>query len=826
MARYSLGRFLLRSRVWLTPPLRSACPSRFKDKYTTIKKTNGTIKQQLHSRGVIFAALDSYMKTRYIVSLLALLLSFTQLTAQEVPIGNWQSYLPCSLGRSVAQSTTNVYYACENSLIVIDKEDLSVQRFDKLSGLSTIGVRFVEYHQPTETLLVIYDDSSIDLIRNGETTYLTDISRDDIVGDKRVFSVDFYQNKAFISTGFGLLQLDLEQQLFLTTTLTSNTQVNGFAQYENTYFISTLNGVFSIPENGNILDFAAWTLADNSVGMPATYSSQDLNFFQNSIVAAVQDSIYRYRTSTGWQLFYHDPALLNSEIRFLNPEENEILVGFDCSNCPDQLRLVYPSGTSYTPNAPDCINFFLDALIDEQDRIWTADLFRNVGYINENGCNSYSINAPIALTSQEFAIGDDNSVWVASGLVGGTYQPGFNSTGVYTYIDGFWDFINRTNHPLMNGSFNFIEIELSQDDRDVYFGAFTGGLFIYNRDTETVQQFKYGYLDSNPLDTSAYRVAGLAVDENNNLWISNYNVGDWLKVRKSDGTWRSFAPSGSAQLATQIVIDDNGYKWIIGARGEGIFVYDEGEDIDSPSDDRFHEYTTSNSVLPTANVRSLALDKNGDMWVGTEQGVIVFECTSQVFDNTCPGTIKTFNPDDFNDYLLATEIVTSIAVDGANRKWFGTTNGVFLLSPNGDEELAYYTKTNSPLLGNIITDIQINDNTGDVFFATDQGICSFRGEATGATRVHASNVYAFPNPVRPDYQGKIAIQGLAENANVKITDINGRLVFETTALGGQAIWDGNSYDGRRAASGVYLVFSTGTRGLTPDTEVTKILFVD
>ena len=177
-------------------------------------------------------------------------------------------------------------------------------------------------------------------------------------------------------------------------------------------------------------------------------------------------------------------------------------------------------------------------------------------------------------------------------------------------------------------------------------------------------------------------------------------------------------------------------------------------------------------------------------------------------------------------FLLETEDVQAITVDGANRKWFGTRNGIFVMSPSAEEQIAKFDVDNSPLFDNNIKALEYNPNSGEVFIASNKGLQSFRTETTGSRITHSSNVYAFPNPVTPDYDGPIAIKGLARDAEVKITDIDGQLVFQTEALGGQAIWDGRDQTGRLVSGGVYLVFSSSSDAfLDPDSFVTKILLV-
>ena len=275
-----------------------------------------------------------------------------------------------------------------------------------------------------------------------------------------------------------------------------------------------------------------------------------------------------------------------------------------------------------------------------------------------------------------------------------------------------------------------------------------------------------------------------------------------------------------------MTVDANGYKWFVLAFNAGILVYDSGSDLASTADDRFKIINTSNSVLTSNTVNCITVDLSGDVWVGSAQGVVSFECGSNVFDNSCRGSRRIVSVNGFNGYLLETEDVKAIAVDGANRKWFGTGNGVFVQSPSGDTQIANYTSTNSPLFDNGITSIAFNGRNGEVFIGTEKGLVSIRSDATTGGKATLPSAYAYPNPIRPDYQGPIAIYGLAADADVKITDVSGKLVWQGQANGGQAIWDGNDYSGKRAATGVYLVFATASSVFdTPDSAVVKLVFI-
>jgi hypothetical protein len=231
-----------------------------------------------------------------------------------------------------------------------------------------------------------------------------------------------------------------------------------------------------------------------------------------------------------------------------------------------------------------------------------------------------------------------------------------------------------------------------------------------------------------------------------------------------------------------------------------------------------------NGNLHTNFINCIAVDKQNEIWVGTSEGITIFYNPSEVFTGNTSGdaTQPLVNLGGYYEQLLRNDIVNTIAVDGANRKWVGTNSGAFLISADGTEQLLYFNADNSPLISNTVLNIEIDGITGDVYFGTDKGIIAYRYTATEGV-AEISNVKVFPNPVREDYTGNIAISGLTANAEVRITDMAGRTIWQTIAMGGQAIWDGNGYDGGRASTGVYLVYASNEDGT--QTAVAKILFI-
>jgi hypothetical protein len=307
------------------------------------------------------------------------------------------------------------------------------------------------------------------------------------------------------------------------------------------------------------------------------------------------------------------------------------------------------------------------------------------------------------------------------------------------------------------------------------------------------------------------------------LWIADFLAGKALVSYSNDKVWRSYKLNEISTEVIDVKVDNNGYKWIIPRESTGVLVFDE-QDPNNPNDDRSILLNNSNTNMVSNRVNTVEVDLEGDVWVGTDQGAIVFECGSSIFEGTCKGSRRKVDQDGIIAYLLETESVISIGIDGANRKWFGTRNGLYVQSSNGEEQVLSFNTKNSPLMGNVIYDVVPDQKTGDVWIGTEGGIQVYRSDAVAARNVFSSSIYAFPNPVNANYSGPIAITGLSRDARVKITDISGRLVYETIANGGQAIWDGKDYLGRKAASGIYLVFANSTRDLdASEGIVTQIL---
>jgi ligand-binding sensor domain-containing protein len=262
-------------------------------------------------------------------------------------------------------------------------------------------------------------------------------------------------------------------------------------------------------------------------------------------------------------------------------------------------------------------------------------------------------------------------------------------------------------------------------------------------------------------------------------------------------------------------------------RGHGLFILDDNKTPDVFSDDKYKKLLVQDTEnQPISFVFSIAEDLDGNIWVGTDQGPVIYFNPEKIFDADLKASrIKIPKNDGTNlaDYLLKTETITSIAVDGANRKWLGTaSSGVYLLSADGTTQIKNFNELNSPLLSNSIVSLAVDNKTGEVWFGTSKGVQSFRGDATTGGEKF-TKVYSFPNPVREDFKGNVTITGLIKDSEIRITDISGNLVYSTVSDGGQATWDLNTYNGHRVATGVYLIFCASKDG--SQSYVTKMLVI-
>ncbi len=447
--------------------------------------------------------------------------------------------------------------------------------------------------------------------------------------------------------------------------------------------------------------------------------------------------------------------------------------------------------------------------------VWMADLFGGGLKRNSNGELGY-VTPTGPLNANSFDIhAYDKDLWIAHGGFTDLFLPSKRYEDAANFKDDKWHFYQRYIFRPFDTVTDVCVLERDRETGTVYMGSFMEGLFIVKTDGSYEHYNAGSILDPSISQGPNYRqVVGLTLDNKKNLWVSTIFSQHQLYVKTADNSWYKFKIPG-AEYGGPVVVDDNDQVWMAGYQGGGLSVLNYGTSISDPSDDNTYHLTAGKGYgnLPSNTVNCIAKDYNNNIWVGTTDGIgIVNNCTAP-FDQSppCDAERPVVQYDQYAGYLFAGNNVRTIAVDGANRKWVGTDDGVWLLSPDAAKIIYRFTTDNSPLPSNRIQKISIDPITGDVYIGTEQGLMSYRGTATeGGTS--NENVLVYPNPIPSGYGGTIAIKGLVANADVRITDVSGQLVYRTKALGGQAVWDGLDYTGRRPQSGVYLIFATDSKG--------------
>lgn len=692
--------------------------------------------------------------------------------AQSVPIGQWREHFPYRQGLALAAGGGQVFCATPYSLLAISLDEHTLTRYSKVNGLHDAGIAAIAYHESTSSLVIAYTNSNVDILQQENIINIPDILLQSVPGDKRIRHIAFNGYYAYLSTGIGIIVIDLQKQE-ITDTYTLGT-VNAVAADGQYLYAATSTGIKrGLLQGVNLADLNNWQNA--SQGLRTAPVTALIN--KNGLQCLQQDTIYTFRNNQ-WQRTFAN----GNPIRMLTSDGSII-----------QSTLILQGAQTLITPAPN------DAL-SAGGSTWIADAQH--GLMQYDGAyHNFSPNAPNGIVTGEMAI-VKGTLWAASGSVTDNWLATGNTSGLYKFDQEEW-----TNYSYPDSLSDIITVAGAGDS--VYAGSFGGGLITVNG----------AIFKGTPPDL----ISGLATDKAGNLWISAFGSINNLLVKKKDNSWQTFSIPifHLSNAVSQIVVDDADQKWIVSPRGNGLFAFNHGADIVQTADDKWKLYKmgAGQGNLPSNEVLSIAKDTRGWIWIGTARGVAVVQCPAQ----TCDAYWPIVKEDEFAGYLFQNEQVNTIAVDGANQKWVGTQNGVWLVNADGDKIIRHFNTENSPLSSNIVHRIIVHPVSGEVFFATAAGLLSWRGTSTIGKDTQDKDVLVFPNPVPHGYEGTIAIRGLVQNAIVKITDVTGKLVYQTRAQGGQAVWSGRDYTGHRPQSGVYLVFSTDETG--KEKLVTKLVFI-
>ena len=762
--------------------------------------------------------------------------SFTVLAANFNTTG-WKTYLSYNNTNSVEESNDQVFVVAEGSLYTYGKDDNSIKQYYKGNGLNDNTISLIRYNKQTKSLLIIYDNSNIDILEGGVATNLPYLSTSTSIRNKQINSVLVHDEYAYLSTAFGIVVVNMAKKEIkdtykLSLNITSCAIQNGNIYASTTNKAEVSSGIIYASLKENLLDKANWK----------PYGLSNLSDSHTILaIASFKNTLFYLVSQQG--IFYENNGELS---RIINSSTLKYMkvIGEKLA-CIDNSRVFIVSDTQKF----DQINLSINDISTYQtDKYWIAEGSKGLRSIQRKGSNSFeALNEPIILdgpysnSAFDIVCKNDKVYMIIGGkdLLNGKR---FDKGGyILTYDYDKWSFIDpkeaqkKLNLPRNPRDYTSIAVTTDDSNDEIVYASSMGDGVIQYKNGTPVQSYneKNAFKETAGGYGSGYcYIDGLAFDKNGNLWKTSSEVNNAVLVLDKAGAWHRLDIEQLRGVYTinDILITSTNDKWIYVPRNTPkLVMIPNSESLDEVSS---YEFTTlidtDGKELTPSNYTCVAEDKDGYIWVGTNRGAVYFtkprissaedkaatRCTRVKYTNEETGNLA---------YFLDNVVVTTLKVDAGNRKWIGTKgNGVYVLD-NDNETIVYqFNTTNSPLLSDNIYDIEINDKTGEVFIGTDNGLNSYQGEASEGKSDY-SEIYAYPNPVRPEHMDKVTIVGLMDNSNVKITDLNGNIIYQTKSLGGQAIWNCRNANGSRVATGVYLVLASTEEA--SESVVTKIIVV-
>ena len=773
---------------------------------------------------------------KYLLFIVLFFITIYTLYSQPV-IGEWTDYQSYASAKNVVDTGDKVYCVTEGGLFSYNKTDNSIQKMSGINGLSDVGVQRLAYSKENNLLLIAYQNANIDMLIGNTIYNISDIKRKQISANKTINNVMFSGKLAYVACGFGIVVINLERKEIKDSYFIGDggdyLNVQDIATDGTFLYAATVSGIYKAnASEPNLQNYNNWVRQTNIPHPDKKFNAIEL--FNGRIIANYtpdkwdQDEMYQLN-GNNWTPFLsnirytRDITTNGNYIIFTSQEEV-----FVYNNNYELVKYVpkYPIA-GYEKELVSSMS----AIIDNQNILWIA--YQEQGLVKV-GTQTERIVPEGPSDNKIFSLAmNGQDLWIASGGRDASWGNIWTNPKFQLNREGKWSVFDRKTFPAGNDFRDIVCVTADPKNPDhVFAGSWGGGVLEFNAGKFTKRHDNFNstlqtQLPDTPNDPSV-RIGGMAFDSKGNLWVTNSGVANVLSSLQTDGTWKSFSLSGIANnpYISKVVVTKTDDKWIMASRGYGLYALNSTNSV-SKMQKVVALFRNLEGEFKTEmnDLYSMALDQNGELWVGTSGGVAVFSNPEKIWkDDFMYATRPGLNLKDGKFHpLLEKETITAIAIDGANRKWFGTkSSGVFLISADGETELEHFNSENSPLLNNEITDIAINQKTGEVFIGTIAGLISYMGEAT-AGNDEFSDVYVYPNPVRETYEGPIVVKGLVDETDVKITDISGNLVYKTTSLGGQAIWDGKNLNGNRCKTGIYLVFLSDALG--GKTKITKLMFI-
>ncbi len=783
------------------------------------------------------------MSKKFIFCFLFLLLSLATFGQQ------WTDHLNMSSATFAGKLEGRLFAGNSAGLFSYHLEDYLLEKISKANLLNDVDITSAK--AVDDLLFVGYQNGNIDIVSNSGVLNIPDIKLSNISSSKRVNNFMLSGNRLYCCTDFGIVVVNIDRRevedTYYIGSATENFKVNALVVSQNSYYAATDKGLYrGDKDSGSLAFYESWT---NIGGDALTY--KDVVLSNDNVVAFRNDN----NASVAIRLLINNVwTYVGSVYNFVNAVEGT-----------DGIYIAYSTGVNKLTEESKLVTLFSQyrfqgeasvagpaigqlAIDTKAQRLIIGDLNYGMVYCNYQGEGIHvSPNAPRSNNCFRLAA-NAKGVYVAAGGLNSAWNNLLRPLEFSYFSDGSWSSTVRETQENYIDAIN-IAIDPSATD-SVYFSCWGSGVFNVIGDAKGTHYNQYNSLLQNiaGLDPVYVRVGGLCYDNQSNLFMSNAEVYGGIVVKTPKNEWHRlyYTPTEALHSIGNFLYSRDNILWAVLPRvNRGLFVLSVNGTIGDQSDDKYRSVLTKsadpdvrnqgqlqiwdeNQEVITNAVFAICEDKNGQIWLGTDKGIVVYYRPSTILRDDYPvaSRIKVPRNDGTNaaDYLLGNEKVTCIAVDGANRKWIGTeSSGLFLVSSDGLETIHSFNESNSPLYSNIITSVAVHPKSGEVFIGTDKGIISYKGDAIEPEK-ELSSLRIYPNPVRENFTGDIVIEGFSADSEVVITDVTGGVVYKTTSLGGRATWNGKNMNGIRVKTGVYLVLaanSEGTKGVAGKVLVIK-----
>lgn len=741
---------------------------------------------------------------------------------------SWTGYFSYVSIKSISQGDDKIYAAAENAIFTYDLSTQEIETVSTINGLSGKEITTAYYSESSGLYIIGYKNGLIEIVIDGDDNILkvVDILEKLTIppDSKQINHFYEFNSKLYISTGYGISVYDLETLEFGDTyyigSLGSQIAVTQTTVYGDFIYASTSsNGLKSALVNDeNIIDYEQWTTTSSG-------GYKGIQTLGNELYALNNMNVL-FRLDPNLEFIEIDSFLTN--VIGFGVQSNILTITTENSIEAYQEGYGEPLATVENLN----YDYTLQSGYFYNNTFYLGTSTFGMLVVPETSQEASQVLPAGPLFNQPFSIdASPGQLWVSYGDVDLTFNPfPLTRKGISNFKNEVWKNIKYDtliDQLRVDDANDLVYVKINQNNPFVtYISSYQKGLIKLNGQDPIIL-----YNETNsPMDIPngnealGIRIFGSDFDRDQNLWLVQSRIDEGLLKLTPDGQFQTIDISNIIDAETELALSKLAVSRIgyvfFGAVDSGLIGY-------NPTTNQFNKIGEGLGTgnLPSTDIKALAFDNQNRLWIGTRKGLRVLYSIGSFFED---GVETDAQPiiileDGVPQELLFLQSITDIEVDGSNNKWISTaTSGVFYLSSNGQETLLRFTSDNSPLPSDNVLDIAIDDSSGKVYFATNNGLVAYNGTST-APEDDLENVYAFPNPVRPNFSGNVTIDGLTAKANIKITDITGNLVFETTSEGGSIQWDTTAFGKYKVASGVYLILVTSDDNLL--TKVTKIMII-